>query len=525
MAFSAADIVALIAGAAGSPYSPVGHDEVIKMNYIIALGTLDGQMDDVLAWTTSYTIGVSLSEIKWGFYNTSEPGTKESAYLEFTLHDIAGQTLKQFLRVKQGNTLIYFLGPMSDGAFWMPPVFAMYKPIADNCDLQFSQTQGFTYKFTGMPIGHLSKTKMLACPNKITINGLNDKNEAHGNTFEDYLKEVAWKWNLEIAKDPSKSGEAQIGFTWDPAYADNDAMLKQFPVIVDKEKPKELKRAGTADTKIEPFTIDPNTPIAAAVIDLWQNRFVPTEESKDKGIDKSSLLEVNFVEYKGGKSRLDVKCHRKTITDHVASPFQVCIGTDKVCKGAPYRAQMAAINFRGILNLLAASTLQQAKGSGTMEVTRNGNAETQVTPSTKQDPIPEGDKMQVSEKLSSVSISPGTPVGTNLMYDGWGVLGALLNNYKSAEFTIDIDMPYTYAFTPKTHGGLLTDAIPGKPMGGMGYTDGVDLRFWWYISPECQEVMIVPYVSTNYRITKVIHTIGLNGNTTQVSLSHLNVNK
>jgi hypothetical protein len=85
-------------------------------------------------------------------------------------------------------------------------------------------------------------------------------------------------------------------------------------------------------------------------------------------------------------------------------------------------------------------------------------------------------------------------------------------------------MPYTYGFTPITHGGFLPDAISGSPMGGINHDVGAELSFWWYVDVDCQQMAPVEAISTIYRITKVIHSIGLSGNNTQISLSHLTKN-
>lgn len=502
------------------PWTSVGHDEVIKMDYFISLGDMSGDLGTMLAWTTSYEIGVSLSEIRWGFYNGADGG-EESAHLEFTLHDISGQTLALFIEARMGGKIIYFLGPTSSGFPWIGGQFAAYNPIPDKCSIEFSQTQGFTYKFAGRPIGQAIKTHIYACPHDITIYGLDEKNQAHANTFEDYLKELAWRWNSTIADNPEKSPKAQIEFTWDPSNADNDAAMKQYPIIIEKEEGQTLSPTGSATAKIQPYKISRGVSIADAVKALWNLRFKPSEAGD--GVDKGSQLEVNFSHYMGGKTFIDVKCHRKTVTDNTAVTLPVCIGSDKVCKGFPFRAQMAAINFPSMLiNVLAASKHSPQKGMADQESAQAGNTGTApVAENPNKHTVSE--TTQVKQTVSSFDASPGWPASNNNMFDGWGQLGAILNKYKVPEFTIDIDMPYTYAFTPVIHGGMLLDGVAGHKTGAMDYKNGVRLFFWWYIDPNCQDMLPVREISTDYRITKVIHTIGLSGNTTQVSLSHLTV--
>ncbi len=514
-------IASLFAGA-GSPFTAVGHDEVIKMEYFIGIGRIDtGVMEIPLAWTSSYLTGVSLSEIRWGFYNTGESGTTESAKLEFTLHDIAGQTLSNFIRIKSGGWCIFFRGPTSSGFPWWG-ADAIYYPTPDSCDLQFSQTQGFTYRFSAVPIGNISKTAILAAHSKVTINGLNEGNVAHGNTFKDYLEELEVKWNKMISESPEKAGTAKIKIQMRGGEAANDEALTQSPVITEQEnKGQNVVRTGDPSAKIKQIEFSQLQNIAEVIKSLWQKRFVSTETSPEKGISQSSHLEVNFAKYEAGTSIIDVKCHKTTVTDDTSYVFPICVGTDDVCSGFPYRAQIAAINFKGLFTLLAADKLSAEKGTGPLEPSQAGNQEHGPIQHAKTHDVSES--TQKENTLALLSLAAGMGRGNNPMYDGWGEFNSLKSVHKNADFTIDLDMPYTFAFTPQAHGGLLKDSIPGDPMGGIDIKVGAFLFFWWYTDPHCQDVSLVRELTTKYRITKVQHTIGLSGNTTQVSLSHLNV--
>lgn len=511
----------LFAGA-GTPWSPVGHDEVIKMHYWIGIGRIEvGMPETPLAWTTSYTTGVSLSEIKWGFYNPSDPGSDSSAFLEFTLHDIAGQTMSDFIKIKTGQYAIYFHGPTSGGDFWFGNM-AVYYPNQESCDLQFSQTQGFTYKFSAKPIGELAKSKLIAPTSKITINGINEGNVAHGNTFKDYLQELETKWNKMLTESPDKANTAKIKIQMRPEEAANDDALKQPPVHVEKEKKGQpAGKTATGAAKIDQISFTQFDPISSVIQALWQKRFVPAEAAPEKKIDKNSQLEVSWCKYEGGETVIDVKCHKTGVTDNVPNTFFLCVGTDDVCDGFPYRAQIAAINFKGMFTLLAAEKMNNPKGMGSAEMSQQGNQENVPVSHAKTTPVAESTQKEAT--MAALAWAAGIGAGVNPQYDGWGQFRTLLNKHKIPDFTIDFDMPYTYAFTPQVNGGLLKDAIPGTAMGGINFSEGIQLFFWWYTDPDCQDVTLVRELSTDYRITKVQHSIGLSGNTTQLSVSHLNV--
>lgn len=519
----AASVLAELLGGAGSPMTSVGHDEVIRMHYYIGIGRIDeGRMEIPLAWTTSFKMGVSLSEIRWGFYNGSESGTSETGEIEFTLHDISGQTLSNFIKIKTGGWAIFFRGPTSSGWPWLGSE-AIYFPTAEKCDMQFSQSQGFTYKISGVPIGNLAKSSAIfGAHSKITINGLNEGNVGHGNTFKDYLEELEVKWNKMLAENPSKANTAKIKIQMRTGEAANDDAMKQYPVLTEKEnKGQNIIGTGDPAAKILAIEFSPLQSIAEIIKSLWQMRFISAEKTPEQGLSQNSHLEVNYANYKEGTSIIDVKCHKRTVNDDTSYIFPICVGTDKVCKGYPYRAQMAALNFGKLWKLLAADKISHEKGMGHMDQSQAGNVEHGPTENAKTHKVSEN--TQSKNTVALISLAAGLGRGSNSAYDGWGEFNSLRSYFKDADFTIDLDMPYTFGFTPVIHDGLLKDAVPGDPMGGIDENVGAFLYFWWYTDPTCQEMTLVKELSTKYRITKVQHTIGLSGNTTQVSLSHLNV--
>jgi hypothetical protein len=114
------------------------------------------------------------------------------------------------------------------------------------------------------------------------------------------------------------------------------------------------------------------------------------------------------------------------------------------------------------------------------------------------------------------------PAGNNPSYDGWNNFASLLQKYKLSQFTLDIELPYTFAFTPEWFGGVLKNATDAGN-GAFAVEEGIELQFYWYIDSWCEILEKVDVISTDYRITLVTHNIGLNGNTTQIKLSHLSV--
>jgi len=108
-------------------------------------------------------------------------------------------------------------------------------------------------------------------------------------------------------------------------------------------------------------------------------------------------------------------------------------------------------------------------------------------------------------------------------FDAWAALKTVLNTVKTSEFSISVEMPYTFAFTPNVHGGLMKDAMEGSITGGIHYAQGCDLEFYWYTDPSCSTLEKNDIISTSYRIASVQHTIGISANTTQVKLSHLQI--
>lgn len=507
----------------GSPLWAAGHKDVIKMEFYLGYGSMDSypMPSTALAWTTSFEVGISLSEITWGFHNTAF--SKQASRIEFTLHDIAGDMLETFLEIRRGDTVIYFKGPGSDGKKWSGE-YAAYKPVSDDCDMEFSPSQGFTYKFVGSSINKLVDTKFLSLHSKIIVNGTGTSNAKHGNIFEDYLKEVEEKWNDKLSDHPSKTATAQIKFIIDKSVGVNDLMAKQTPWMVEKEKKgNTLVTGGNAGVYIQPFEMNSMASIGSEVRRLWQERFVSNETGSSRAIDSNSQLEVNYRNYEGGINFIDIKLQRKNETDKTTGFNEtVCIGSDITCKGYPYRANLVGLNFEGLFNILSVDQLKVNQESSTGEVFIGGGESVIVSPAENELTI---DELQEHETFSNISFAAPKPSGNNNSFDGLGRLNSFLNAHHNASLTVDVEFAYTFGFTPVVHGGKLLDATPGFVNGGILATEGVHIQLYWYDTIECSNLVLMPAFSRFYRITEVSHTIGLNGNTTQVKLSHQNVTK
>ena len=506
-----------------TPFYSVGHRETIKMEYLIGIGSISsGFMEKVLAYTESFNEGVSLSDIKWGFYNTGAGGATEAGYIEFTIHDIAGQCLEDFVKIKSATQYIYFQGPMSDGSLWPGPQM-IYSPLSEDCNLEFSPSQGFTYTFKGFPLFQAARSKVMGAPAQFIINGLDHTtNKPHSNTFEDYLKELADKWNANIQSE-TKKNIAGIKFEYETG--DNiDSMRKATPFNVIKEKGKTLSTTANPLTPAAPITVQAGDTLSDVVIKLWQHGFAPTEQDAAGGYNADSKVEVNLKAKDGNIHLIDVKLHEKLKTDTTTTLIPVCVGDDINCKYQPYRANLVGINFGGIWNVVAANLFSKTEG-GTDESDPSvtaGNDTKKNTDINVQDATT-GTTAGSKENMNAIDTNPGIRSGQNPVYDGWNTVATILNKHKMPDFELNIELPYSFGFTPMVHGGLLTDSMTGMATGGISFKQGVALMFYWYTSPTCSALALVPGISNDYRVVKVTHNIGLNGNTTQVALSHLTI--
>lgn len=503
-----------------APFWAAGWDEVVMMNYVLTMGEISSLSsmggDTMLAHTLSFQEGVSLSSISWGFVNSGvDAGMQSDAFLKFTLHDIAGTTFSNFIKIKSGAYIIYFYGPMSDGSFWPTGQPVVYQPIPDDCSLEFSPTEGFTYTVVASPMLVAVKSDTYMAPLDISIDGTYDGKDVakSGNTFKAYIEELEYKWNQAL--DSEKKSTAKIIFD----YADNTdgAQDKMWNRPANATEKVEGSAPDTTTNPIQPFLIKKGANLAKSLIALWQERF-----STNVGCEGNTILEVNLKDYDGTKSNVNLKLHVGNITTDVSQDmgFPICIGDDVNCIGQPYRANLASLDFGRLTSILGAYIFSNAEGSTETSVASGNDSKTDNTCDTKEKDA------ENKTKLTKKGISNATgPAGTMQQpgFDAWAALKTVLNTVKTSEFSISVEMPYTFAFTPNAHGGLMKDAMEGSITGGIHYAQGCDLEFYWYTDPSCSTLEKNDIISTSYRIASVQHTIGISANTTQVKLSHLQI--
>jgi len=477
-------------GFAGDIHTAVGKSDVVMMHYELKIGTIDNKGDlTLLADTYSYKTGTSLSEIKWGFVNSGSFGDKTDANITFTLHDIAGETFQNFMKLQTGSYWIYFKGPDSTGSLWSGDA-AIYVPDREGCSVEFSPTQGFTYTFTGKPMLMHARSEYVTNTEEIEVNGWTEP----GTNFMQFLSELETEWNT-AAKNHNKCNAKTIKLNF--GNPSNKLWLTPIHRV---EKTEENVRT------IEPYKIAAGKTISDAIIDFFNIIFL-----NEKGVKNDKpTIEVNFEKTEGDIIHIDVKIWGLEDEKSVISSDKICIGTDDNCNGSRFRGQLVGMDFKPLLALLATQVIdEELANTGTGK----GSAETigQCLPE-KNTPIEGQTHTQVT----------GANNPHEFAADGsWAGIDTLLNKLKFPKFVIEVELPYSYGFTPKIHGGLLKDAIEGSTGGGIHIMQGTQLDFFWYTSPDCDKLDLVKGISNKYRISTVTHTIGLNGNSTQIKLSHL----
>ena len=484
-------------------YSAVGNGDVIHMQYVLMIGDFDKDPDTLLAYTDSYNDGVSLSSIKWGYVNTSATGENSLGDIEFTLHDIAGIGFANFIRIRRGSVYIHFLQPMSNGDIADPGVFSLYFPIIDNCNIEFNATQGFTYTFSGRPIVQLSKTKQISSSQTFDITGSKEKPTIG---FGDFCNSVLrTMWNKHVMNDKVIPDEKKL-----------DTMINEF-VFVDDDKlhyedntaSVTLERVEKIGDFIKPFTVQSGEGISSVLTRLFHTRF-----KAENQFPNMPQLEANFVKWQGTGHVIQIRFADKK-TEDVTADMTICIGDDANCGDAEYRGQLSNIDFGDLISTFSSGKSLTYLASG--DSTQSGTVSSTAT-----HPVPLETDSGGAEKQFELDISQNKSLAQNSIAV-WGQLSTLLANNKIPGFTIKVELPYSFGFTPKILGGKLKDSIEGGTGVGIHYTQGCNLQFYWYVDPDCQELKLQEMISRDYRITSVTHTIGLNGNTTEVGLSHLHI--
>lgn len=482
--------------------TPVGVQDVVHMEYIIGLGPISGNEPAIiLAHTHSYVEGISLSSISWGYMNTgASHGDVTNTRLTFTLHDIAGKFFELFIQARSPTMYIYFIGPMSTGEL-MGGNWSVYQPLAEECSIEFSQTQGFTYTLSGMPVVMKARQSVFMPREMITLTGATTEVTKAG-TFKDYLNELQIIWNRQTKDKPS----AQIKFEYDESK----------PYF--SRHPQQAMTAEKGQSDFIQFKIDNTTPLSAGIEQLWNTIFSNNDEKT--GPNKVSL-EVSYLKHEGDGNTIGIRFLDKDDATSVIPYPIICVGDDINCSGFPYRGQLSGINFNSLINIIAPVTATETGTDSTAPTGTDANVETTAS----------GNKTDTAGTLpesrtESTELTDAKTFGDEMRkhVGGWGQAIYYLNRYKVPEFIVTIEMPYTSDFSPSAVGGILKDSF-GSDTTGIAFhvTQGASLIFFWYTDPTCETLEIQPLISTVYRITKVTHTIGLSGNTTQVELDVLTV--
>lgn len=488
------------------PNSAVGHSDVVLMKYKIGMGLYDHGLDALIVSDQTYKEGVSLSEVSWGFNSPGSTNGAEAAKLSFTIHDIAGKMIDTISKLRTGKYWLYFKGPTSTGALWGGD-YAIYRPIPEDCRIEFSYSTGFTYTISGVPIVKLVE-KSLVLKSNFTITGNNAGPNA---TFKDYLiKEFQKMYNDTLKETPDKLESAQLKFN------KLEGSIMDNPIA-----PDQVSKDNQG--YIAPMEFSQNTPLATAIREFFFGRFFSKEHVKSQtgGQDKGRPnIQVTFDKLKDGFVEVSVIGIDSVEEAQVDTSLSICIGDDANCAGIPYRAELAGIEMPDILySEMTRIALKREDESG--DPAQAGN-DTGI--------VDKGDGKRVintsdgGEDEAEVSLAFSGDLFMNA--DGvQSTYAAALTTNKMSGFTVSIELPYSFAFTPDPYGGKLKPAIPGTSGVGIDVTQGANLSMFWYKDSSCSELALVPGISGFYRIVEVTHTIGLSANTTQVKLSHFTLSR
>lgn len=502
------------------PMSPKYDGDVVRMKFKLMIGKMDTHNEmELLCDHNSYLQGISISELKWGFYSPSSYGDASSANISFTLHDISGKLINSVMKLRAATHYIYFHGPMSNGELWFSSKNAIYTPEIDSCKIEFSPTQGFTYTFGGKPIIQQASSPVLKASQSFSITG--DK-IPEGTSFKKYVEEeFTTTWNSHIVEDQKKP-TAQIKLTVHEHGSSGSKHTANKPQVKVKAKDGKV-------SQIESFNVKTGDLLSNSIRNMFYTRFYDEEESVvKKGTNKddssktdtkkSTKPQITIIYDRWAKNTVN-EIHVFIFDDHdrkQADNLQkICIGSDLTCIGSQFRGQLVGMNFDSFYSFMAASSIEQnIDGSNSNhDVAQGGNNDTTIE---KSDEYNVGRKTQI-EEVTIANSADFTKIGTG----NWGLLESAMNSVKSPSFTIDVEMPYSFGFTPKSHGGYLLDQIESTVSSGISAYQGVDLDFYWYTEPTCSFLARQDGVSGKYRLVEVTHSLGLNGNTTQLKLSHL----
>jgi len=494
--------------------TPVGMKDVVKMEYVIGYGVFDTGMSDWLAFDNSFEFGVSLSDIQWGFVNTgTQKGNEITGKITFTLHDIAGVLFQKYMHIKTGIDYIYFNGPKSDGSLW-DGKDALFMVDADNCSLEFSATQGFTYTIAGISAFAVARTKQVAIAADAVITGVLGGDAKH---FKKILTDDLTKtWNDKV--DICKAGTAKIKIEFEDAPV--GSYLERQPVTGDTkvEDPKAKNKPKTFQ-----YNITRDTNLSDAITGLWNSIY-----QNDKDQANKVRVRVDFKEWKGDLVTAVVKFSDKTMDDALANHMKICVGDDVNCKckdhdkncdnSKIYRGELASISLNDMVNKFLIH--EQVKVTENGNTITSGSSKGKTVKCTTTSRKYKNDYSSKTKGDMSWNASGLNPTGEGNRPGYWAQVYDLIQKNNVTPLEIEINMAYTFDFTPASHGGKLKDGLEGL-ISSIHITQGADFEFFWYEDENCAKLVKNPVISGKYRISEVNHQIGLGGNQTVVKLSHL----
>lgn len=473
--------------------TPVGISDVVRLEYMLGIGLMDTGIESMLAWTDSFTVGVTLSSISWGFINPgATSGDSTNAKITVTLHDIAGQLFNDFIKIRRGSYYLYFLGPQSSGPL-MGGDWIIYQTLPDDCSIEFSQTQGFTYTISGNPLIMTARAAAFIPTEPITLTGTTDGVSKTG-TYRDYIKELEILWNRQTKDKPT----AQIEVSFEGK--------NEYP---DRKPNKTLKSDGNSPDFIN-FTAE-REPLVGIIRNLWDSSF-----NTAKDIERKVGMEVNFKESKGGSNKIVITFYDIDSEKPAETTPVICVGDDVNCAGQIYRGQLSGINLNSIAQILMPTDAnKQDNGAAPEGSDSNTNTPQPASPNTTAGQKVDGRQETPNRTNATIVNSEGRVASS------WEKAITLMRSSMVPEFTMSIELPYTSDLSPTSVGGILTDANGTGTSTGINLNQGMILLFYWYTDPLCESLALNPLISTSYRISKVTHTIGLSGNTTQLEVSHI----
>ena len=465
------------------------YQDVPRMQYEIGYGyAYEESPSVILVDTESYKAGgVTLESVTWEVNNVVRP-SGESAKIELTITDIAGNAFAEFMEMRTMNSLyaIFIKPPKSDGS--MADNYLKYIIDGESVSVEFSQSTGFTYSASGTLLTTGVGVKLT---NEHAFNITGSK-LGNGHTFKDYIeKEFVPAWN--------KNNKSKISVE----ILDTTGLYSLRTPTLAKQKNSD------SSTLIEPFTVSPDMSVKDAIIQLFNERFSKPEDKNKKDVK----INVFVIKVNSSNSfKVIIKFLDKDDWKGSAPVVTICCGPDEQCGEGVYRGEIGNLNFNTLIDKFYTFTHDSSDSN---DVTQVGNdVHSPIQQQTKTS-ITGGDKAKLydTESLSKKQVYAGKhELGI------WKKLKSKYDEYKAIDFVIEVSMPYSFGLSPNFIGGELPEIAPGMYL--FKETTGAKLDFYWYSDSSCQSFS-KHMLSGLYRIEKVSHTIGNGDMGTRVFLSHL----